>query len=143
MTLLDDYEVRFKLQGVFVVQQMLQHVPKGLMKRTGIDGLIHSVCCVYPFCSNFEISVCSSPSEIRYLIFKIPKHHSYYETRYPHQYRLLSCPLLLATQEASHLQNVSTSYPLFWVKASYQEYGSTLKISQKLCWQLSIPSRSS
>ncbi|KAF8809105.1 hypothetical protein BYT27DRAFT_7232472 [Phlegmacium glaucopus] len=42
ITLLDDYEVRFKLQGVFVVQQMLQHVPKGLMKRTGINGLIHS-----------------------------------------------------------------------------------------------------
>ena len=48
MTLLDDFEVRFKLQGVLVVQQMLQHVPKDLMKRTGINGLIHSVSCVYP-----------------------------------------------------------------------------------------------
>jgi hypothetical protein len=87
MTLLDDFEAGFKLQGVLVVQQMLQHVPKDLMKRTGINGLIHSVCCVYPFRSNFEISVCSSHSEIRYPIFKIPKHHNYYETRYPHQYR--------------------------------------------------------
>lgn len=43
MTLLDDFEVRFKLQGVLVVHEMLQHVPKGLMKRTGINELIHSV----------------------------------------------------------------------------------------------------
>ena len=87
MTLLDDFEVRFKWQGVLAVQQMLQHVPKDLMKRTGINGLLDSVCCVYPLCSDFEISVYSSHSEIRYLIFKIPKHHSYYEARYPHQYR--------------------------------------------------------
>lgn len=87
MTLLDDFEVRFKLQGVLAVQQMLQHVPKDLMRRTGINGLLHSVCCDYPLRSNFEISVYSSRSGIRYLIFKIPKHHSYYEARYPHQYR--------------------------------------------------------
>ena len=54
MTLLDDFEVRFKLQGVLAVQQMLQHMPKDLMERTGINGLLHSVGCVYPLCSNLE-----------------------------------------------------------------------------------------
>jgi len=42
MALLDDYEVRFKLQGVLLVQHILEHAPQGLMKRTGINGLIHS-----------------------------------------------------------------------------------------------------
>lgn len=56
ITLLDDFEVRFKLQGVLVVQQMLQHVPKDLMKRTGIDGLIHSVRRVSPLRPDFQIS---------------------------------------------------------------------------------------
>jgi hypothetical protein len=56
MTLLDDFEVRFKLQGVFVVQRMLQHVPKGLMKRTGVNGLIHSARRAYPLRANSEIS---------------------------------------------------------------------------------------
>ena len=86
MTLLDDYEVRFKLQGVLVVQEMLQHVPTGLMKRTGVNGLIHSVCYVYPLHSNPRISVCSR-SEIPYLIFEILRHQSFYEARYPPQYR--------------------------------------------------------
>ena len=56
MTLLDDFEVKFKLQGVLVVQQMLQHVPKSLLKRTGINGLIHSVCRAPAFWSNFVVS---------------------------------------------------------------------------------------
>lgn len=56
MTLLDDFEVRYKLQGVLVIQQMLRHVPKGLMKRTGINGLIHSVRPAYPLRPDFEIS---------------------------------------------------------------------------------------
>ena len=44
MTLLDDFEAKHKLQGVFVVQEMLQRVPKGLLKRTGVDGLLRQVC---------------------------------------------------------------------------------------------------
>lgn len=43
MTLLDDYEARYKLRGVAIVSVMLQNVPKGLLKRTGVDGLIRSV----------------------------------------------------------------------------------------------------
>jgi hypothetical protein len=43
MTLLDDYEARYKLQGVLVVQEMLRHVPSGLLKRTGIAGLLRQV----------------------------------------------------------------------------------------------------
>ena len=44
MTLLDDFEAKHKLQGVFVVQEMLQRVPKDLLKRTGVDGLLRQVC---------------------------------------------------------------------------------------------------
>lgn len=43
MALLDDYEARYKLQGVQIVSVMLQQVPKELLKRTGVDGLIRSV----------------------------------------------------------------------------------------------------
>ncbi|KAF9485494.1 hypothetical protein BDN70DRAFT_927435 [Pholiota conissans] len=41
MTLLDDYEAKYKLQGLFVVEEMLIHVPGGLLKRTGIAGLLN------------------------------------------------------------------------------------------------------
>lgn len=44
MTLLDDFEAKYKLQGVFEVQEMLQRVPKDLLKRTGVDGLLRQVC---------------------------------------------------------------------------------------------------
>jgi len=44
MTLLDDFEAKHKLQGVFVVQEMLQRVPSDLLKRTGVDGLLRQVC---------------------------------------------------------------------------------------------------
>lgn len=43
MTLLDDFEVRYKLQGVIIVQEMLLRLPKELIKRTGVDGLIQQV----------------------------------------------------------------------------------------------------
>lgn len=43
MTLLDDYEARYKLRGVEIVSEMLRHVPKELLKRTGVDGLIRTV----------------------------------------------------------------------------------------------------
>ncbi|KAF8159812.1 hypothetical protein B0H34DRAFT_655026 [Crassisporium funariophilum] len=42
MSLLDDYEAKYKLQGVVIVQEMLRHVPKDLLKRTGVDALIRS-----------------------------------------------------------------------------------------------------
>lgn len=42
MSLLDDYEVRYKIKGVRIVSEMLQKVPKALLKRTGIDGLLLS-----------------------------------------------------------------------------------------------------
>jgi hypothetical protein len=43
MTLLDDYEAHYKLQGVEIVSKMLRRVPKDLLKRTGVDGLIRTV----------------------------------------------------------------------------------------------------
>lgn len=43
MTLLDDYEARYKLQGVVTVQMLLQHVPVDILKRTGVDGLLKQV----------------------------------------------------------------------------------------------------
>jgi hypothetical protein len=43
MTLLDDYETKYKLQGVIIVEEMLRRVPKDLLKRTGVDGLLRQV----------------------------------------------------------------------------------------------------
>ncbi|KAJ3551934.1 hypothetical protein NM688_g4421 [Phlebia brevispora] len=40
MTLLDDYEARYKIPGVRVISEMLDRVPPELLRRTGIDGLI-------------------------------------------------------------------------------------------------------
>ncbi|KDR80514.1 hypothetical protein GALMADRAFT_240803 [Galerina marginata CBS 339.88] len=40
MTFLDDYEPKYKLRGVTLVQEMLRHVPGDLLKRTGVDGLL-------------------------------------------------------------------------------------------------------
>lgn len=43
MTLLDDYETEYKLQGVIIVEEMLRRVPNDLLKRTGVDGLFRQV----------------------------------------------------------------------------------------------------
>lgn len=43
MTMLDDYEPKYKLSGVKIVQEMLNTVPGSLLRRTGVEGLIHSV----------------------------------------------------------------------------------------------------
>lgn len=43
MALLDDYEAKNKLHGVVIVQQMLLSVPKDLLRRTGVDGLLRQV----------------------------------------------------------------------------------------------------
>ncbi|KAJ3857221.1 hypothetical protein EV368DRAFT_77951 [Lentinula lateritia] len=40
MTFLDDYQVPYKLKGVKMVEELLQHVPREILKRTGVDGLI-------------------------------------------------------------------------------------------------------
>ncbi|KAF5357658.1 hypothetical protein D9758_007440 [Tetrapyrgos nigripes] len=40
MTLLDDYQTYHKLQGVQIVLELLQRVPKEVLKRTGLDGLL-------------------------------------------------------------------------------------------------------
>ncbi|KAF9530343.1 hypothetical protein CPB83DRAFT_850741 [Crepidotus variabilis] len=40
MAFVDDYEVKAKLQGVILVQEMLLHMPKSLLRRTGIDVLL-------------------------------------------------------------------------------------------------------
>lgn len=44
MTLLDDYEIAYKLRGVAIVSRMLKTVPPDLLRRTGVDELIFSVC---------------------------------------------------------------------------------------------------
>ncbi|EMD40978.1 hypothetical protein CERSUDRAFT_111551 [Gelatoporia subvermispora B] len=40
MTLLDDFEMAYKLQGVRIVSDMLNAVPADLLKRTGVDVLL-------------------------------------------------------------------------------------------------------
>ncbi|KAH9950053.1 hypothetical protein B0H21DRAFT_724540 [Amylocystis lapponica] len=42
MTLLDDYEAQYKLQGIQIVSEMLQNVPADLLRRTGVDTLLFS-----------------------------------------------------------------------------------------------------
>jgi hypothetical protein len=44
MALLDDYEVAYKLRGISVISRMLKAVPPDLLRRTGVDELIFSVC---------------------------------------------------------------------------------------------------
>lgn len=48
MSLLDDYEARYKIKGVRIVTEMLHTVPKTLLKRTGVDGLLLSVSLEFP-----------------------------------------------------------------------------------------------
>ncbi|KAJ2923976.1 hypothetical protein H1R20_g13118, partial [Candolleomyces eurysporus] len=43
MTLLDDYQTRYKLSGLFIAQRMLQDVPATLLSKTGIHGLLQTV----------------------------------------------------------------------------------------------------
>ncbi|KAF7982341.1 hypothetical protein HWV62_29056 [Athelia sp. TMB] len=40
MTLQDDYEVFYKLQGISISQEMIKRVPKELLRRTGVDELL-------------------------------------------------------------------------------------------------------
>ena len=43
MTMLDDYEVRYKTRGVRNVSDMLDNVPPELLRRTGMNDLIFTV----------------------------------------------------------------------------------------------------
>ena len=43
MTLLDDFEARYKLLGIQVVNAVLEHAPFSLLIRTGISDLILAV----------------------------------------------------------------------------------------------------
>jgi hypothetical protein len=43
MTLLDDFDTRYKLLGLQVINVMLQRIPKDLLKRTGVDSLLFLV----------------------------------------------------------------------------------------------------
>ena len=43
MTMLDDYEAKYKLRGVKLVSQLLEVSPPDLLLRTGIDSLIMGV----------------------------------------------------------------------------------------------------
>ncbi|KAJ7645511.1 hypothetical protein DFH06DRAFT_1211567 [Mycena polygramma] len=40
MTLLDDYEARYKLMGVRIASVMLDRVPSSVLRRTGVDSLL-------------------------------------------------------------------------------------------------------
>jgi hypothetical protein len=50
MTLLDDFEAKYKLLGIKVVNAMLEHAPLPLLNRTGISELILAVW-FHIFCS--------------------------------------------------------------------------------------------
>lgn len=43
MTLQDDYEAPYKLQGILITYEMIERVPKDLLRRTGVDELLFSV----------------------------------------------------------------------------------------------------
>jgi hypothetical protein len=43
MTLVDDYQAPYKLKGIEIISEMLERVPKDLLRRTGVDALLLSV----------------------------------------------------------------------------------------------------
>jgi hypothetical protein len=43
MTLLDDYQMKYKLRGVQIAAHLLENAPGELLRRTGIDGLLYQV----------------------------------------------------------------------------------------------------
>lgn len=48
MTVLDDYEVHYKLLGVQIVSEMLQKAPAEILRRTGVDDLLFTVSSLSP-----------------------------------------------------------------------------------------------
>jgi Tti2 family len=62
MTLLDDYEAPYKIHGIKIVSELFHRVPIDLLKRTGIDGLLFTVC-LTPFSSHHSLHTThTSPS---------------------------------------------------------------------------------
>lgn len=49
MILLDDYEVIYKIEGIHMVEALLENAPPDLLKRTGISDLLFSVSAVLSF----------------------------------------------------------------------------------------------
>lgn len=43
MTLLDDYEIRYKVEGMKIVDAMIKNVPSDLLRRTGVTELLFTV----------------------------------------------------------------------------------------------------
>lgn len=43
MTFLDDFQAPYKVQGAKLVGELLERVPKELLKRTGVDQLLFIV----------------------------------------------------------------------------------------------------
>lgn len=65
MTLLDDYEAAYKLRGIRIVSEMLERVPRELLKRTGVDELLFSVCSINSsllITTKIKLSIISFPS---------------------------------------------------------------------------------
>lgn len=50
MTILDDFEARWKLEGVRILDVLIEKAPSDLLKRTGLDQLTSKVCiaCMRP-----------------------------------------------------------------------------------------------
>lgn len=48
MTLLDDYEIRYKIEGMKIVDAMLRNVPPDLLRRTGVTELLFTVSSIAP-----------------------------------------------------------------------------------------------
>ena len=44
MTFLDDYQAPYKLKGIALVSRLLDRVPVGVLKRTGLVQLLFTVC---------------------------------------------------------------------------------------------------
>lgn len=53
MTFLDDHQGVYKLKGVELVHEMLNNIPPELLRRTGMDGLLHSVRTAQPSRKSF------------------------------------------------------------------------------------------
>lgn len=48
MTLLDDYEIRYKIEGMKIVNAMIKNVPPDLLRRTGVTELLFTVSFITP-----------------------------------------------------------------------------------------------
>lgn len=65
MTLLDDYDTRYKLRGIHLASEMLQSVPPELLRRTGVAGLLFSVCLLFSFFFPYSSRVSITHSQLK------------------------------------------------------------------------------